>query len=94
MPCKINGTQHKLSDIFVGHKIPFIPCQAHLLNTFAGQVNLSKTRWTAARPESIKAVWISYEQIIDALQDMSDLKSMDKKTCTLALENLEATELN
>ena len=50
-------------------------------------MNISKTRWTA-RAESIKAVWISYEQIIDALQDMSDLKSMHKKTCTLALLGL------
>jgi hypothetical protein len=33
----------------------------------------------------IKAVWISYIQIIDTLQDMIDLKSMDKKICTLAL---------
>ncbi|KAF0764466.1 zinc finger MYM-type protein 1-like [Aphis craccivora] len=128
MSGKLNGTQRKLSDI-VGHKIPFIPCQAHRLNTFLEHscfasviigdlfscleqlyvffsgstkrhayletnlfeienalklVNLSKTRWTA-RAESIKAVWISYEQIINTLQDMTNLKSMDKKTCTLAL---------
>ncbi|XP_008190170.1 uncharacterized protein LOC103311995 [Acyrthosiphon pisum] len=46
MSSKINGTQQKLSDI-VGHKIPFIPCQAHRLNISVEQVNLSKTRWTA-----------------------------------------------
>lgn len=28
-----NGTQAQLSKI-VGHKIPFVPCQAHRLNTF------------------------------------------------------------
>jgi len=33
MSGKINDTQQKLSEI-VGHKIPFIPCQAHRLNTF------------------------------------------------------------
>lgn len=33
MSGKINGTQQKLSELF-GHKIPFIPCQAHRINTF------------------------------------------------------------
>lgn len=33
MSGKINGTQQKLLEI-VGHQIPFIPCQAHRLNTF------------------------------------------------------------
>jgi len=132
MSGKINGTQRKLSDI-VGHKIPFIPCQAHRLNTFLEHicfasviigdlfscleqlyvffsgstkrhacletklfevenalklVNLSKTRWTA-RAESNKAVWISYEQIIDTLQDMTDLKSMDKKHVLLHWASLK-----
>lgn len=33
MSDKIIGNQQKLSDV-VGHKIPFIPCQVHQLNTF------------------------------------------------------------
>jgi hypothetical protein len=46
-------------------------------------LNLSKTRWTA-RAESIKAVWISYEIILEALQVMSSAQKMDKKTRTQA----------
>jgi hypothetical protein len=34
--------------------------------------NLSKTRWTA-RAESIKAVWVSYDAILEALNEMSSM---------------------
>jgi len=33
MSGRINGTQQKLSEL-ASHMIPFIPCQAHRLNTF------------------------------------------------------------
>ena len=40
--------------------------------------NLSKTRWTA-RVESIQAVWISYEAIVEALEEILT-KPVDAKT--------------
>ena len=40
--------------------------------------NLSKTRWTA-RAESIQAVWISYEAIVEALEEILT-KPVDAKT--------------
>lgn len=45
--------------------------------------NLSKTRWTA-RAESLKAVWISYEIILEALLVMSSAQKLDKSTRTQA----------
>ena len=41
--------------------------------------NLSKTRWTA-RAESIQAVWISYEAIVEALEEILYTKPFDAKT--------------
>ena len=41
--------------------------------------NLSKTRWTA-RAESIRAVWISYEQVKDALEAIKTSDKFDNKT--------------
>jgi hypothetical protein len=128
MSGRINGTQQKLSEL-AGHMIPFIPCQAHRLNTFLEHScdasilicdlfstlenlyvffsastkrhillksklatienslqlrNLSKTRWTA-RAESIKAVWVSFEIIIETLQEIINLQGMDKNTRNQAL---------
>ena len=40
--------------------------------------NLSKTRWTA-RAKSIQAVWISYEAIVEALEEILT-KPVDAKT--------------
>ena len=40
--------------------------------------NLSKTRWTV-RAESIQAVWISYEAIVEALEEILT-KPVDAKT--------------
>lgn len=114
-----NGAQQKITEI-LGRKIPYIPCQAHRINTFiehsceASLVisdmfsimqelyvfftsstkryapllnnlvgiesalklrNLSKTRWTA-RAEAIKSVWLSFNIIIDVLDEI--LNSKDK----------------
>jgi len=46
--------------------------------------NLSKTRWTA-RAESIKAVWVSFEIIIETLQEIINLQNVDKNTRSQAL---------
>lgn len=41
--------------------------------------NLSKTRWSA-RPEAIKAVWASYEEICCSLQEISSDENFDKES--------------
>lgn len=124
----LRGTQAMVSEI-VGHNIPYIPCQAHRLNTFVehscnasiivGELfntleslyvffssstkrssflekkladiekslklrNLSKTRWTA-RAESLRAVWISFEGISNALKEIYIDKTIDKNTRIQAL---------
>ena len=45
--------------------------------------NLSKTRWSA-RPEAIKAVWTSYEEIYSSLQGISFDEKFDKESQTKA----------
>ena len=45
--------------------------------------NLSKTRWTA-RPESVEAVWRTYEAIVDVLQEIKGSSEFDKATRTKA----------
>lgn len=124
----LRGTQAMVSEI-VGHNIPYIPCQAHRLNTFVehscnasiivGELfntleslyvfissntkrggylekkladiesslklrNLSKTRWTA-RAESLRAVRVSFQRILNALKEISLDKTIDKNTRTQAL---------
>lgn len=123
MSGQYHGTQKQLSEL-VGRNIPYIPCQAHRLNTFIehscnasvviGDLfsvleslyvffssstkryshlmtelsamenslklqNLSKTRWTA-RAESIKAVWASFECVINVLSEISISQKFDGKT--------------
>ena len=41
-------------------------------------INLSLTRWTA-RAESLRAMWISYEAVIDVLRKISNDDSVDAK---------------
>ncbi|KAF0698493.1 52 kDa repressor of the inhibitor of the protein kinase-like, partial [Aphis craccivora] len=87
-----NGAQQKLTEI-LGRKIPYIPCQAHRINTFiehgceATDIeialklrNLSKTRWTA-RAEAIKSVWSSFNIIIEVLDEITNTNDkFDKST--------------
>ncbi|KAF0748483.1 zinc finger MYM-type protein 1-like, partial [Aphis craccivora] len=104
------GTQAMLSRI-VGHNIPFIPCQLSststkryfYLNNKLLEVdiklklrNLSMTRWTA-RAESIKAVWVLFEYILDVLRELINDTNIDNKTRAQALvlnEQLETENLN
>ncbi|XP_029342231.1 zinc finger MYM-type protein 1-like [Acyrthosiphon pisum] len=128
MSGKFQGAQAMLSEL-VGYHIPYIPCQAHRLNTFVehsceasiivcdlfftleslyvffssstkrsitldkalsnieGSLklrNLSKTRWTA-RAESLRAVWLSFEEIVSVLHEISTKSTIDKKTRIQAL---------
>lgn len=46
--------------------------------------NLSMTRWTA-RAESIKAVWILFEYILDVLKELINDTNIDNKTRAQAL---------
>jgi len=46
--------------------------------------NLSQTRWTA-RTEALKSLWISYQIIIDALDNIVEEKKIDKKKLKLQL---------
>ncbi|KAL4083558.1 hypothetical protein QTP88_028874 [Uroleucon formosanum] len=46
--------------------------------------NLSKTRWTA-RAESVKAVWTSFEIILETLQEISSSNLYDRKTKSQSL---------
>lgn len=46
--------------------------------------NLSKTRWTA-RTESVKAVWTSFEIIIETLQEISSSNLYDRNTKSQSL---------
>jgi len=46
--------------------------------------NLSKTRWTA-RAESLRAVWLSFEEIVSVLHEISTKSTIDKKTKVQAL---------
>ena len=39
--------------------------------------NLSKTRWIG-KAESIRAVWVSYEIVIDTLDDVKNCKDSDR----------------
>lgn len=128
MSGQYHGTQKELSKL-TNHHIPFIPCQAHRINTFLEHscnasviilnlidnleslyvffaastkrygilnnklskvegslqlCNLSKTRWTA-RAESVKAVWTSFEIIIETLQEISSSSLYDRNTKSQAL---------
>ena len=38
--------------------------------------NLSKTRWSA-RPESVRAVWVSFNELHDSLNDIRNNKKCD-----------------
>ena len=40
--------------------------------------NLSLTRWTA-RAESLRALWMSYETVLDVLETISNTASVDAK---------------
>ncbi|KAF0713706.1 52 kDa repressor of the inhibitor of the protein kinase-like, partial [Aphis craccivora] len=56
--------------------------------------NLSKTRWTA-RAESIKAVSVSYENVVHVLEDMKSSRDFDSNTKLKNItEFLEAEKLN
>jgi len=46
--------------------------------------NLSKTRWTA-HAESVKAVWTSFEIIIETLQEISSSNVYDRNTKSQSL---------
>ncbi|KAL4098192.1 hypothetical protein QTP88_022840 [Uroleucon formosanum] len=125
---QFHGAQKELSKL-ANHHIPYIPCQAHRINTFLEHgcnasiiilnlignleslyvffnastkrygilskklseiegslqlCNLSKTRWTA-RAESVKAVWTSFEIILETLQEISSSNLYDRKTKSQSL---------
>ena len=46
--------------------------------------NLSKTRWTA-RAETVKAVWTSFEIILETLQEISSSNLYDRNTKSQSL---------
>lgn len=128
MSGQYHGAQKELSKL-ANHHIPYIPCQAHRINTFLEHgcnasviilnlignleslyvffngstkrygilckklseiegslqlCNLSKTRWTA-RAETVKAVWTSFEVILETLQEISSSNLYDRNTKSQSL---------
>eukprot|EP00794_Sanderia_malayensis_P019802 gene19802-21742_t len=80
MSGRFNGCQKKLQDK-LRRAIPYSEVEECIkeVEDALKLRNLSKTRWTA-RPESIRAVWISFEQTQNALCKIKESAKFDTKT--------------